>query len=276
VRRSPFSGLLGSLSLALLIANTRAMNVVLRRIAEGWIQCNSVLLDLVHEIDWDVRGADGLRYGESYLISCNHQTWVDIPILQRTFNRRIPFIRFFIKRELIRVPLLGLAWWFLDYPFMKRYSRETLEMHPELRGKDLESTRRACEKFRHAPVSILNFLEGTRFTAAKHAYQESPYRRLLRPKAGGMAFVLDAMGESMRSLLDVTIFYPGGAPNFWEFLTGRLERVIVHVEERAIPQDLLGGDYLVDAAFRERFQTWVDELWKQKDARIAALRAEGG
>jgi 1-acyl-sn-glycerol-3-phosphate acyltransferase len=254
----------------------QVMAGLLRRLAEGWIQCNSLLLDLVHEIDWDVRGIDGLHHGGSYVISCNHQTWADIPILQRTFNRRIPFIRFFLKQELIWVPLLGLAWWFLDYPFMKRYSRETLERHPELRGKDLESTRKACEKFRRAPVSILNFLEGSRFTAAKHAHQKSSYRMLLRPKAGGMAFVLDAMGDSLRSLLDVTIVYPDGAPNFWEFLAGGLDRVIVHVEERTIPQDLLGGDYLGDSAFREQFKAWVDGLWKQKDERMAALLAEDG
>lgn len=299
MRRSPPSWLLGSLSLELLIINTvlwcvplyvcglaklivpierwrRAMNVVLRRLAEGWIQCNSVLLDLVHKIEWDVRGVGELRHGGSYLIICNHQTWADIPILQRTFNRRIPFLRFFLKQELIWVPLLGPAWWLLDYPFMKRYSRETLEKHPELRGTDLESTRKACEKFRHAPASILNFLEGSRFTAAKHAYQGSSYRNLLRPKAGGMAFVLDAMGDSLRSLLDVTIVYPDGAPNFWEFLAGRLDRVIVHVEERTIPQDLLGGDYLGDGAFRERLQTWVDGLWQQKDERVSGLLAEDG
>jgi 1-acyl-sn-glycerol-3-phosphate acyltransferase len=297
VRRSTPSWLLGSLSLALLIINTilwcapfyvfgiarlivpieswrRAMNGLLRRLAEAWIQCNSLLLDLVHEIDWDVRGVEGLRHDATYLISCNHQTWADIPILQRTFNRRIPFIRFFLKQELIWVPLLGLAWWFLDYPFMKRYSRGVLEKRPELRGRDLERTRRACERLRHGPVSILNFLEGSRFTAAKHAHQGSPYRRLLRPKAGGMAFVLDAMGGSLRSLLDVTIVYPDGAPNFWEFLAGGLRRAIVHVEERAIPQDLLGGDYLGDCAFRERFQAWIEGLWSEKDQRLAKLLAE--
>jgi 1-acyl-sn-glycerol-3-phosphate acyltransferase len=297
VRRSLPSWLLGSLSLALLIVNTilwctpfyvfgiarllvpierwrRAMNDLLRQLAEGWIQCNGLLLGLVHEIDWDVRGIEGLRHDARYLISCNHQTWADIPILQRTFNRRIPFIRFFLKQELIWVPLLGLAWWFLDYPFMKRYSRETLEKRPELRGRDLERARKACEKFRRGPVSLLNFLEGSRFTAAKHAHQQSPYRRLLRPKAGGMAFVLDAMGGSLRSLLDVTIVYPDGAPDFWEFLAGGLDRVIVHVEERPIPQELLGGDYLGDRVFREQFQAWIEDLWKQKDEQMAKLLVE--
>jgi 1-acyl-sn-glycerol-3-phosphate acyltransferase len=254
----------------------RAMNGLLTRLAEGWIQCNSALLDLVHEIDWDVRGIEGLHRDSTYLISCNHQTWADIPILQRTFNRRIPFIRFFLKQELIWVPFLGLAWWFLDYPFMKRYPRKMLEERPELRGRDLERTRKACEKFRHGPASILNFLEGSRFTAAKHAHQKSPYRNLLRPKAGGMAFVIDAMGNSLPSLLDVTIIYPDGAPDFWEFLAGGLGRVIVHVEERSIPQHLLGGDYLHDRAFRGQFHAWIEELWKQKDERVAALLVEHG
>jgi len=171
--------------------------------------------------------------------------------------------------------MVGLAWWFLDYPFMKRYARKTIEKHPELRGEDLATTRKACESFRHTPVSILNFLEGSRFTTAKHASQESPYRNLLLPKAGGLAFVLDAMGDSLHSLLDVTIVYPDGTPTLWDFLAGRLDRVVVHVEERTIPQDMLGGDYLGDAAFRERLQEWVRNLWQQKDERITALLAEG-
>jgi len=291
------SWLLGSLSLILLVVNTilwcvpfyivgvakvvvpidgwrRTCARLLMWLAEGWISCNSFFLDLVHEIEWDVRGMEGLRHNAWYLVGCNHQTWADIPILQRTFNRRVPFLKFFLKQELIWVPLLGLAWWFLDYPFMRRYSRGTLERNPELRGKDLETTRRACEKFRHVPVSILNFLEGTRFTASKHAAQDSPYRHLLRPKTGGMAFAMDAMGGSIRSLLDVTIVYPDGAPNFWDFLAGRLDRVIVQVEEKPIPADLRGGDYLGDEKFRRRFQRWIWDLWQEKDEKMESLLNE--
>lgn len=252
----------------------QALGRLLIRLAQMWIAGNNAVLDLVHNIEWDVRGVDGLRLDRTYLVTCNHQTWADIPVLQRTFNHRAPFIRFFLKQELIWVPLLGLAWWFLDYPFMKRYSRQELERRPELRGKDLETARRACEKFRSTPASILNFLEGTRFTTAKHRSQESPYLHLLRPKAGGMAFVIDAMGDSLHSLLDVTIVYPSGAPNFREFLAGGLDRVIVHVEERQIPAELQGGDYLGDAVLRQRFQKWVHNLWQQKDDRITSLLAE--
>jgi len=290
--------LLGSISVFLLIANTvlwcipfyivgigkisvptgwwrRQCARLLMWFTEGWISCNSFLLDLLHRIQWDVRGTENLCHGHWYLVACNHQTWADIPILQRTFNRRIPCLKFFLKRELIWVPLLGPAWWFLDYPFMKRYSREMLERHPELRGQDFETTRKACERFRHTPVSILNFLEGTRFTSEKHNFQNSPYMKLLRPKTGGMAFTLDAMGDKIRSLLDVTIVYPDGAPTFWDFLAGRLDRVIVHIEEKPIPAELVGGDYLGDAAFRARFQDWVHELWCRKDETIQHLQAQG-
>lgn len=47
---------------------------------------------------------------------------------------------------------------------MKRYSRAYLLRHPERRGKDVETTRRSCEKFRLHPTTIVNFVEGSRFT----------------------------------------------------------------------------------------------------------------
>ena len=69
----------------------------------------------------------------------------------------------------------------------------------------------------------MNFVEGTRFTAAKHAQQQSPYQHLLRPKAAGIAFVLGAMGGQLRSILNVTVVYPGGARELWDFLCGRVK-----------------------------------------------------
>src|SRR3546814_9530339 len=109
------------------------------------------------------------------------------------FNRRIPLLKFFLKQELIKVPLLGLAWWALDFPFRKRFTRAEIEANPSLKGKDLETTRKACEKFKEMPTSVMNFFEGTRFTQAKHDQQQSPYEFLLKPKAGGTAFALSAM-----------------------------------------------------------------------------------
>lgn len=248
----------------------QACSRVLVRIAESWIGVNGFLFDLFTRIRWRVEGLAGLRRDGNYLVLCNHQSWVDIPVLQRVFNRRIPFLRFFLKQQLIWVPLLGPAWWALDFPFMKRYSRETLLKHPELQGKDKEATRRACEKFRHMPVSVMNFVEGTRFTPAKHAAQSSPYRHLLRPKAGGLAFVLDAMGDALHAILDVTIVYPEGRCTMADLIAGRVHDIRVHVRERAIEAGLL-GNYDEDAAFRGRVKSWVNTLWREKDAQVASM-----
>jgi 1-acyl-sn-glycerol-3-phosphate acyltransferase len=174
------------------------------------------------------------------------------------------------------VPVMGLAWWALDFPFMRRHSEDYLKAHPEMRGKDQAATRRACEKFALIPTSVMNFLEGTRFTPAKHARQQSPYRHLLKPKAGGIALALNAMGDKFRAILDVTIVYPDGAPNFWDFLCGRLRRVIVRVQSLPVPEHLMQGDYAADPATREAFAVWVRQLWQDKDAQIARMLEDAG
>jgi len=243
-------------------------------LAQNWAGVNSWLSQVFMRIEWDLRVNAQLDPKGQYLVACNHQTWNDIFVQMRTFGRRAPFFKFFIKQELIWVPILGLAWWGLDYPFMKRYSAEKLARHPELKGKDLETTRKACEKFRNQPVMVLNFLEGTRFTPAKHAKQQSPYRHLLRPKSGGFAFAMSAFGERLNSMLDITIVYPEGAQGFWDFLCGRVTKVIVDVQELTIPHELYQGDYENDPAFRQRFQAWIGELWARKDERIGQLLAE--
>lgn len=240
-------------------------------IGENWIASNNLIFDLTQRTRWEFHGLDELRRDDWYFVVANHQSWVDIFVLQRAFNRRVPFLKFFIKQELIWFPILGPAWWALDYPFMKRYSRAYLAKHPEKRGEDLETTRRKCAKFQHDPVSIINFLEGTRFTPAKHAQQESPYEHLLRPKAGGIAFALAAMNGRIRTLLDTTIVYPDGQPSFWQFLCGEVPRVVLHVETITLPDAFLTGDYSNDPAFRAEFQEWVSALWAEKDALLDSL-----
>ena len=244
---------------------------VLLRIAEAWIAGNSGWMRLTQATVWDVQGLEGLSPRSWYLVNANHQSWVDILVLQHLLNRRIPLLKFFLKQPLIWVPVMGLAWWALDFPFMRRHSEAYLQKHPEMRGRDQETTRRACEKFALLPTSVMNFLEGTRFTAAKQARQQSPYRHLLKPKTGGVAVALNAMGEKFEAVLDVTIVYPDGVPDFWQFLSGRVPRVVVRVNALPVPAHLVGADYGGDAAVRQAFQQWVHELWLAKDARIAAL-----
>lgn len=243
----------------------------LEAIGETWIACNSLLARL-HDSEWDIDGDEGLERNDWYLVSSNHQAWVDIFVLQYVFNRRIPFLKFFIKKNLIWVPLLGLAWWALDMPFMHRHSKEKLAENPDLRQQDLEATRRACEHFRDLPTSVINFVEGTRFTPAKHDAQQSPFKNLLKPKTGGLAFVLGTMGDVIHTYLDVTIVYPKVRPTFWDLMCGRLWPVIVRVDQHQIPARFQGADYLSDDAFRAEFRDWLYEIWARKDALIDSLR----
>lgn len=249
----------------------KACDRSLIKIAEFWVTGNSANFDRTLDVQWDIKVDATLMSDESYLICSNHQSWVDILILQRVFNKRVPFLRFFIKQELRYVPILGGAWALLDYPFMKRYSKAYLEKHPEKRGEDLATAKRALEKFRQKTVSILNFPEGTRFTLEKHDQQKSPYRHLLLPKAGGMAATLEGLSGQISKILDVTIFYPQGPINLVEFLRGRLSRVVVHVREIPVPFSFIEGEYQRNPEFREKVQAWVSELWREKDKRLQSL-----
>jgi 1-acyl-sn-glycerol-3-phosphate acyltransferase len=250
-----------------------ALSRVLVTIAEHWIAMNGALFALFTRTRWHVEGLDGLNYGGWYLVLSNHQSWVDIPVLQKTFNRRIPFLKFFLKRQLLWVPVMGLAWWALDFPFMRRHSKTELEQHPEWRGRDKAATRKACERFRDLPVSVMNFVEGTRFTPAKHAQQESPYANLLRPRAGGIAFVLETMGDMLQAVVDVTIVYPAGIPTLIDLLADRVPEIRVTVRQLPIPREFVGRDYETDAEFRSAFQAWISALWAEKDAAIGRMRS---
>jgi 1-acyl-sn-glycerol-3-phosphate acyltransferase len=238
---------------------------VLNALASGWVAVNNAWIADVRPAQWDVQGVDSLHPRGWYLVSSNHQTWVDILVLQRIFHGHIPFLKFFLKQELIWVPVIGLAWWALDFPFMKRGKGKGA------RGNDLKTTREACEKFKRIPTSVINFVEGTRFTPAKHDQQNSPYRHLLKPKIGGLGIALATMGEQFEALLDVTIVYPHGTPEFWDLLCGRVDAVIVRVQQREIPADVLGSDPAGDKAYRQRISAWVDQQWTEKDQLIDEL-----
>ena len=239
--------------------------------AQHWALTNTILVHFFMRIEWDLRMNMDVSPKGQYLVCSNHQTWNDIFVLMHAFGKRAPFFKFFIKQELIWVPILGLAWWGLDYPFMKRYSKEAIAKNPALKGKDLETTRKACDAFKNQPALVLNFLEGTRFTQAKHDQQQSPFQHLLKPKSGGFAFTVSALGQRLNSLLDVTIVYPDGAKGFWDFCAGRVRKVIVDVRQLEVPNEFYQGDYENDPVYRERFQQWIGTLWLQKDQRIEQL-----
>ena len=282
---APLRGLLGSLLLAintlfwcwpLFIASLfrllpfpqvrQRCDRALTFIHEGWVSCNSAWMKLLGDTRWHLQGPQDFDYQHSYMVISNHQSWVDILVLQHLFNRRIRPLKFFLKQELIWVPVIGLCWWALGFPFMKRYSKEYLAKHPEKQGKDLQTTRRACARFRNEPVAVFNFVEGTRFTLEKHQQQKSPYDYLLKPKAGGVAFVLDAMGEQLDGIINVTLHYPQGNPGLWALVSGQLQDVVVIFEQLQVPPQFIGHAYDQDEAYRLAFQQWINEQWARKDA----------
>lgn len=245
-----------------------AITRVLMHMGEAWIALNSLILARAGSIDWRATGLDNLRRDEWYLVLANHQTWVDILVLQKVFNRRIPFLKFFIKQELVWFPFLGIAWWALDMPFMKRYSARYLARNPHMKGKDFETTRKACQKFRYTPTSVINFVEGTRFSIEKRDRHKDPYEHVLRPRAGGFAVAMSSMGELFGSILDVTLVYPAGPAKFWDMCCGTHVEVLVDVRERAVEEWQLQGDYENDRAWRRRVQEWLGEIWQEKDELI--------
>ncbi|MGY3902606.1 acyltransferase [Aeromonas lusitana] len=247
----------------------RACSRINNGIMRCWLGCNAFVIRLTTRIEWQIEDDTQLRKDGWYLIISNHMSWTDIVVLGHLFRDRLPVPKFFMKHELIYIPLMGLACWGLDMPFMRRYSREFLLRNPHLRGKDIETTRSACEKFRHIPTTVINFVEGTRFTEPKRDAARSPYRHLMPPKAAGLAFTLAAMGEQFDSLINVTISYPDNSETpFKDFLMGRMKRIRVRIEELPVDEQLV-GDYFNDKQFKRGFQQWLNQRWQEKDRTLA-------
>ena len=240
----------------------------LSSVGEYWISFNKLMAWFLQDMKWDIQLPDKLKHEGRYLVFCNHQSWVDIVVLQHCLNRRAPFMRFLLKQELIWVPFLGFCWWALDMAFLRRYSRAQLLKNPELRGKDLENATRACEKLKHIPVSMMTFPEGTRFTAAKHDQQNSPFKHLLRPRYGGIGQVLYSFDEALDHLIDVTIIYPDGVPGIWQFVSGQVKKISVRVRLLPIGAEVRGKNFREDAAAKKALKDWLSELWEEKEAYI--------
>jgi len=247
--------------------------VILAAAARGeqYVRWNDRIFDLMLPTRWDIRSLEGVEHDGHFLIISNHISWVDIFALFRAFHGRAPLLRFFLKQVLIWFPIAGQACWALEFPFMKRYSPEYLDRHPEKRGTDLETTRKACERYRRIPVAVVNFVEGTRFTPEKHAAQESPYRHLLRPRIGGVGFVLAALGDQLEAMFDVTLAYPDHDTSFWHFACGRLPRVIIHARRIAIPPQFFSAAITEPGPAREEFARWLEQLWREKDELLGTL-----
>lgn len=235
-----------------------ALNGAMTRFIDVWVSGNRWLVKQlgiarVH-VTWS---GDPLRRDRWYIVVCNHQSWADIMVLQTTLRPAIPPLKFFTKKELVWVPGVGLAMVFLGFPYVRRASKEELAANPALREVDKRAIAQACEGFLERPTAVLNFLEGTRFTPAKHEAQDSPYRHLLRPKAGGFAAVREALDDRLAAVVDVTIVYDGEPPGFWDLLCGRGGDIRFHARTLPVPPK-----------DRASIEAWLANTWAEKDAMI--------
>jgi 1-acyl-sn-glycerol-3-phosphate acyltransferase len=246
--------------------------LTLASLAERWVATNGRIFDLMLPTQWDIAGIpDDIRPDGHYLMISNHVSWVDIFAVAHVFHRRAPFIRFFLKRQLAWFPIVGQACWALEFPFMRRYSPEYLEKHPEKRGRDLHTAHRACQRYRHVPVAIVAFIEGTRFAPEKLAEQDSPYRHLLRPRIGAISFVLASLGDQLDAMLDVTLAYPAGNVTLWQFVTGRVAKIAVRARRLDVPPELCTPAIAEPGPARERFKARIESIWRDKDELLEQL-----
>ncbi|WP_285199303.1 acyltransferase [Klebsiella pneumoniae] len=249
----------------------RSISVFCNFMMYCWCEGLALLLHLNPWLKWDVQGLEGLNKKNWYLLISNHHSWADIVVLCVLFRKHIPMNKYFLKQQLAWVPFIGLACWALDMPFMRRYSRSYLIRHPERRGKDVETTRRSCEKFRAHPTTIVNFVEGSRFTEEKKRETRSPYHNLLPPKAAGIAMALNVLGSQFDKLLNVTLCYPDNHTRpFYDMLSGRLTRIVVRINLVPIGKEL-HGDYVNDKNFKRGFQRWLNGLWEEKDRQLTDI-----
>jgi 1-acyl-sn-glycerol-3-phosphate acyltransferase len=242
-------------------------------IARYWARAanNAVLKISGTRVRYDQQVAD--HPSGRYILICNHQCWADALLLVHVLESRLPFPRFLIKEQLRWLPVVGLAFWALDFPFLKRHSRAAIETNPQLRADDMQAVHRACSALRDKSFTLVNYAEGTSSTRPKRIAAASPFHTLLPPKAGGIALALNALHDRLGGILDMSIGYADTPePTFWDLLCGRIDEVAIRVRQLALPEALWDGDYNADAAYRDHFKAWLNDLWQTKDCEISAIQ----
>ena len=240
-----------------------------------WAHFLACEIALTNKTKWDIAGLEGLKVNKACMIISNHLSWADIVMLIVIFRGRIPITKFFLKHSLIYIPIIGQVCFALGMPFLRRYTRSEILKNPKLKTKDLDATRKACLSVIEHPSTLVNFVEGTRYTKAKAKAQKSPYQNLMPPKAASLAVALGIIGARLDCILNTTLQYPqnDGGKVFIDLLKGRLHAVIARVEviDAHTIQSELVGDYMSDKQFKRSFTKKLRDLWQAKDEQIAEL-----
>jgi len=216
---------------------------VLVKVLYRWcVLVDSFWMKRVVGIELDIIGeAESHR---SPVVICNHQSWFDIPLIQEVVASRGPIVKFLVKEELVWVPIIGWICLALNFPRLKRGKKKgdrksdfsIIEKTTKSHGKD---------------GALLVFPEGTRFTPVKQMNQKSPYKRLLKPRAGGIKVIKNNMDPDT-PLIDITIDYGESRPNIWKCLHGDPAKIKITIEHFKLAQ-------------LESVEDWLNDRWHQKD-----------
>ena len=230
-----------------------------------------IIMKIMHRDSMQVFDDNEFDKNQWYMALSNHQSWADIFILLVAAHKRIPLLKFFMKKELAWIPFVFLANKTLNMPFVNRHTKKQLEKNPNLRFKDYENTLLACKRFQRSPSTIFSYAEGTRNNSTKHKDQNSPYKNLLIPRVGGIATALSAM-PNIDVLVDYSVVYKTNKRGAWAFLKGDMRDVKVSVKKYNIPENLKNKNYSTDEEYRKNFKIWIEEIWEEKDKEIERLK----
>ena len=260
---------LGIIKFLIPIKSLRAsFTKIIIKIGEIWISVNSLWVIKLHKPNLEIHGQENLGGNSWFLSTSNHQSAADIFIVQFITNRKIPMLKFFIKYELIYVPIIGICWWALDMPFLKRYTQDQIKKNPKLKGRDYKKMKKSLEHYSLHPVSIFSYAEGTRFSEKKHANQKSEFKNLLKPKEGGLAVALSNVNK-IKELIDITIIYDSEDLGFWNYLCGNIKNIKIFISKIKIPEKYLVETLISSEELRSDFKLWLNNRWKEKDILIS-------
>ncbi len=184
----------------------------------------------------------------SPIVVSNHQSWFDIPIIQHTVTSQGPILKFLIKRQLVWVPIIGWICYALNFPRLNRGQGDNA------RQKDFAAIKSASDTLSTERGALLIFAEGTRFTAAKHQAQASPYQHLLKPKPGGLKIALES-APADTPVVALSVVYRNQVTHFWRCLHGACPTIDVVINNYTVAD-------VTDA------RTWLEARWREKDQLI--------
>lgn len=246
-----------TLSLVIKPFSATAFRRVNRWCAGTWWGGCVVFADRFNRTRIIVSGED-LPTDENALVVSNHQQMPDITTIMALARSkgRLGDLKFFVKYALKWVPGVGWGMQFLNCPFLKRdwsADREKIDATFDTLVRE------------RIPMWLVSFVEGTRATESKiRASAEwaverglESTRHVLLPRTKGFVASVEGLGDHLNAVYDFTIGYVDGVPSLWQFISGRVKQIHVHI--RRFPADELPK---IEAELKQ----WLMDRFYEKDA----------